>query len=78
MDFIMLYARINGSLEPTLLKTSPVFTFDLDPLTPRFTSHSPYVEKNKVQIHPFKYILGSRFTTSPEKYGADSPGSQKH
>ena len=50
-------AAINGSLEPTLLKPSLVFTFCLHLLTQRFTYHSHYFRKNKVEIHCLKYFL---------------------
>ena len=49
------YAPVKGHLEPTHLKSSPLFTFS----TKSLTQDSP-------SIHLFSKIIGSRFTT-PQK-----------
>ena len=57
-----LYARVKGHLEPTHLKSSPLFTFS----TKSLAQDSP-------SIHPFSKLIGSRFTTAKIKLGEDSP-----
>ena len=49
-------AGVNRNLEPTLLKGSLVFTFHLEPLTPRFDPHSQPTAKNKVKIHYVSWL----------------------
>ena len=56
------YARVKGHLEPTHLKSSPLFTFP----TKSLGQDSP-------SIHFFSKIIGSRFTTSKIKLSEDSP-----
>ena len=46
-----IYARVKGHLEPTHLKSSPLFTF----VTKSLSQDSPL-------IHLFSKIIGSRFT----------------
>ena len=55
------YACIKGHLEPTHLKSSPVFTFS----TKSLGQDSP-------SIHLFSRIIGSRFTTAKINLGEDS------
>ena len=55
-------ARVKGHLEPTHLKSSPLFTFS----TKSFGQDSP-------SIHLFTKIIGSRFTTAKTKFREDSP-----
>ena len=55
-------ARVKGHLEPTHLKSSPLFTFS----TKLLGQDSP-------SIHLFSKIIGSRFTTVKIKLGEDSP-----
>ena len=54
-------ACIKGHLEPTHLKSSPLFTFS----TKSLGQDSP-------SIHLFSKIIGSRFTTAKIKLGEDS------
>ena len=56
------YACIKGHLEPTHLKSSPLFTFS----TKSLGQDSP-------SVHPFSKTIGSRFTTAKIKFGEDSP-----
>ena len=56
------YACVKGHLEPTHLKSSPLFTFS----TKSLGQDSP-------SIHLFSKIIGSRFTTAKIKLGEDSP-----
>ena len=60
--FVQPNARIKGHLEPTHLKSSPLFTFS----TKLLGQDSP-------SIHLFSKIIGSRFTTAKIKLGEDSP-----
>ena len=55
-------AGVKGHLEPTHLKSSPLFTFS----TKSLGQDSP-------TIHLFSKIIGSRFTTAKIKLGEDSP-----
>ena len=55
------YACVKGHLEPTHLKSSPLFTFS----TKSFGQDSP-------SIHLFSKIIMSRFTTAKIKLGEDS------
>ena len=55
-------ACIKGHLEPTHLKSSPLFTFS----TKSLGQDSP-------SIHLFSKIIGSSFTTAKIKLGEDSP-----
>ena len=55
------YACVKGHLEPTHLKSSPLFTFS----TKSLSQDSP-------SIHLFSKIIGSRFTTVKIKLGEDS------
>ena len=57
-----LNARIKGHLEPTHLKSSPLFTFS----TKSLGQDSP-------SVHLFSKIIGSRFTNAKTKLGEDSP-----
>ena len=57
-----LYACVKGHLEPTHLKSSPLFTFS----TKSLGQDSP-------SIHLLSKIIGSRFTTAKIKLGEDSP-----
>ena len=57
-----IYARVKGHLEPTYLKSSPLFTFS----TKSLGQDSPL-------IHLFSKIIGSRFATAKIKLGEDSP-----
>ena len=56
------YARVKGHLEPTQLKSSPLFTFS----TKSLGQDSP-------SIHLFSKIIGSSFNTARIKLGEDSP-----
>ena len=56
------YACVKRHLEPTHLKSSPLFTFS----TKSLGQDSP-------SIHLFSKIIGSRFTTAKIKLGEDSP-----
>ena len=58
---IHIYASVKGHLEPTHLKSSPLFTFS----TKLLGQDSP-------SIHLFSKIMGSRFTTAKIKLGEDS------
>ena len=62
MNISMPYARVKGHLEPTHLKSSPLFTFS----TKSLGQDSP-------SIHLFSKIIGSRFITAKIKLGEDSP-----
>ena len=55
-------ACVKGHLEPTHLKSSPLFTFS----TKSLGQDSP-------SVHLFSKTIGSRFTTSKIKLGEDSP-----
>ena len=55
-------ALVRGHLEPTHLKSSPLFTFS----TKSLGQDSP-------SIHFFSKVIGSRFTTAKIKLGEDSP-----
>ena len=55
------YAHVKGHLEPTHLKSSPLFTFS----TKLLGQDSP-------SIHLFSKMIGSRFTTTKIKLGEDS------
>ena len=57
-----VYACVKGHLEPTHLKSSPLFTFS----TKSLGQDSP-------SVHLFSKIIGSRFTTAKIKLGEDSP-----
>ena len=57
-----IYACVKEHLEPTHLKSSPLFTFS----TKSLGQDSP-------SIHLFSKIVGSRFTTAKIKLGEDSP-----
>ena len=59
---LFIYACVKGHLEPTHLKSSPLFTFS----TKSLGQDSP-------SIHLFSKIIGSRFTTAKIKLGQDSP-----
>ena len=59
---VSLNACVKGYLEPTHLKSSPLFTFS----TKSLGQDSP-------SIHLFSKIIGSRFTTAKIKLGEDSP-----
>ena len=61
-DPISINACVKGHLEPTHLKSSPLFTFS----TKLLGQDSP-------SIHLFSKIIGSRFTTPKIKLGEDSP-----
>ena len=56
------YACVKGHLEPTHLKSSPLFTFS----TKSLGQDSP-------SIHLFSKTIGPRFTTAKIKLGEDSP-----
>ena len=58
----MCYACIKGHLEPTHLKSLPLFTFS----TKSLGQDSPL-------IHLFSKIVGSSYTTTKIKLGEDSP-----
>ena len=62
MIFGSNYARVKGDLEPTHLKSSPLFTF----LTKLLGQDSP-------SVHLFSITIGSRFTATKIKLGEDSP-----
>ena len=57
-----IYACVKGHLEPTHLKSSPLFTFS----TKSLGQDSP-------SVHLFSKTIGSRFTTAKIKLGEDSP-----
>ena len=59
---ITAYACVKGHLEPTHLKSSPLFTFS----TKSLGQDSP-------SVHLFSKTIGSRFTTAKIKLGEDSP-----
>ena len=59
---VLIYARVKGRLEPTHLKSSPLFPFS----TKSLRHDSP-------SIHLFFKMIGSRFTTTEIKLGEDSP-----
>ena len=56
------YARVKGHLEPTHLKSSPLFTFS----TKSLGQVSP-------SVHHFSITIGPRFTAAKIKLGEDSP-----
>ena len=58
----MINACVKGHLEPTHLKSSPLFTFSMKSL-----------DQDSPSIHLFSVTIGSRFTTSKIKFGEDSP-----
>ena len=58
---LALNACVKGHLEPTHLKSSPLFTFS----TKSLGQDSP-------AIHLFSKLIGSRFTTAKIKLGDDS------
>ena len=58
--YVLLYARVKGHLEPTHLKSSPLFIFS----TKLLGQDSP-------SIHLFSKIIGSRFTTAKIKLAED-------
>ena len=61
-SFYLINACVKGNLEPTHLKSSPLFTLS----TKSLGQDSP-------SIHLFSKIIGSRFTTAKIKLGEDSP-----
>ena len=62
INTVIIYACVKGHLEPTHLKSSPLFTFS----TKLLGQDSP-------SIHLSSKIIGSRFTTAKIKLGEDSP-----
>ena len=59
-----MYACVKGHLEPTHLKSSPLFAFS----TKSLSQDSP-------SVYLFSKTIGSGFTTSKIKLGEDSPSS---
>ena len=53
---IPVYAAVNGNLDPTLSKTSPLFTFCHEIPRSRFTHHSPSLIEKLGQDSPFGVI----------------------
>ena len=58
----ILNARVKGHIEPTHLKSSPLFTFS-----------TKLLGQDLPPIHLLSKINGSRFTTAKIKFGEDSP-----
>ena len=58
----ILNVRVKWHLEPTHLKSSPLFTFS-----------TKLLGQDLPSIHLFSEIIGSRFTSAKIKLGEDSP-----
>ena len=58
---IQFYVRVKGHLEPTHLKSSPLFTFSTELLG-----------QDSPSFHICSLTIGSRFTTAKIKLGEDS------
>ena len=61
-EYNAINACVKGYLEPTHLKSSPLFTFS-----------TKWLGQDSPSIHLFSKIIRSRFTTAKIKLGEDSP-----